>query len=105
MTPYASPRSGYLPPYPARDAASLDGSWISNTEVLLIIKNGFARIYWSRDQYQDYYLKTAPGQLFFKEADTGNVHAFEMAQKEDQLALRDSQRQLILFRKYRGVDQ
>lgn len=100
INPFASPWGSNIPLLPPAGTGSLNGAWVSNAQQLLIVKDGLARIYWSRDDYQDYYLKSAPGMLLLKEADSGIVREFEMAGQQDQLALRNRQGQVTLFRKY-----
>ena len=100
INPYSSPWTADRLPSPYGGSGPLDGTWISNSQILLIVKNGFARIYWSRDEYQDYYLKIGPGQLLFRDAESGVVRQFDMALQQGRLALRNRQGQMTLFRKY-----
>uniref|UniRef100_UPI003AF94C89 hypothetical protein n=1 Tax=Thiolapillus sp. TaxID=2017437 RepID=UPI003AF94C89 len=57
----------YLPAYPSAPSpslsqgqvpdGSLDGAWASQNRILLAIKQQYARMYWARDQYRDFYLE------------------------------------------------
>ena len=97
----------YLPAYPSAPSpslsqgqvpdGSLDGAWASQNRILLAIKQQYARMYWARDQYRDFYLEVLPEHLRFKDATTGQVQDFEFRMQDNQLALRDKKGRVIQF--------
>ncbi|WP_456405713.1 hypothetical protein [Thiolapillus sp.] len=80
-----------------RQEALLEGAWASQNRILLAIKEQYARMYWSQEQYQDYYLEILPEHLRFTDAKTGQVQEFEYRIKDDQLALRDTRGRVVQF--------
>jgi hypothetical protein len=95
------PPAGALPPgsYPSDSPtlAQLEGSWASPNRILLVIKQNYARMYWSADQYRDFYLEILPGRLKMTDADTGQSQNFELKLRNRQLALRDPGGRVIQF--------
>ncbi|BAO43911.1 hypothetical protein [Thiolapillus brandeum] len=77
--------------------ADLEGSWASPKRLLLIIKKNYARMYWSKDQYRDFYVEVFPGHLKLTDADTGRSQEFELRLKDRQLALRDPKGRILQF--------
>jgi hypothetical protein len=77
--------------------ADPEGSWASPRRLLLIIKQNYARMYWSKDQYRDFYLEVIPGYLKLTDADTGKSQEFEVRLQDRQLALRDPKGRILQF--------
>jgi len=105
---YSSAPFGYQhpPPYPAPPGGAslppgqhklLEGAWVSENHILLAIKRGYARMYWSREQYRNYYVKIQPEHLQLVDADTGQVQQFAYRLRDNRLALRDNQGRMIRF--------
>ncbi len=106
---YSSAPFGYqhhLPPYPAPPGGAsplpqqpnmLEGAWVSKNRILLAIKRGYARMYWSREQYRNFYVKIQPGRLRLIDADTGQIQQFAYRLQDNRLALRDDQGRVIRF--------
>lgn len=102
--PFTQPgsRSGYPAPPPFETSSPnprIDGLWASDANTLLLIRQDYAQIYWSRSQYRNYYLRRTTNQLHFTDAETGDVQVFDMVTQADQMALRDKDGQQLLFRK------
>jgi len=96
----------YRPAYPAppgstpflsRQHNMLEGAWVSRNHILLAIKQNYARMYWSREQYGNFYVEILPGHLRLIDADTGQTQGFEYKLKDNQLILRDKQGRVIHF--------
>lgn len=75
----------------------LDGAWASQNRILLAIKQQHARMYWSQEQYKDFYVEVLPQHLRFTDGDTGQVQEFEYRMQGDQLALRSTQGKVVQF--------
>ena len=90
----ATPRFGESSAYP-----SLEGLWVSDANTLLLIRQDYAQIYWSRTQYKNYYLRKSRNELQFTDAETGEIQTFDMATQADQMALRDQDGNQLLFRR------
>lgn len=78
---------------------SIDGLWVSDDNILLVLKQNYAQIYWSRTQFRNYYLRKTENQLVFADTETGDLQTFDMVTQNDQMALRDKQGKQLLFRK------
>lgn len=77
----------------------LDGTWEGSGGELLMIRNGMFRVYESPDSYRDGYLSMDRGQLLLRDEDSGQTHRYEMRFRADQLALRDSDGQVLEFKR------
>lgn len=84
-------------PFDQAQENQLEGAWASRNHILLAIKQNYARMYWSKEQYRDFYLEIAPEHIRFKDAGTGQVQEFEFRMQDNQLALRDTQGRVIQF--------
>ncbi|WP_456371899.1 hypothetical protein [Thiolapillus sp.] len=94
--PNTSPSPGYgLADTPT--LAQLEGSWASPNRILLIIRQNYARMYWSADQYRDFYLEILPGRLKMTDADTYQSQEFELRLWNRQLAMRDPKGRVLQF--------
>ncbi len=100
------PAGGYLPHdnWPANpDGASLEqskdlqGSWASPNRILLVIRQNLARMYWSADQYRNFYVEVSPGRLKLTDAETRQSQEFEYRLQGSQLALRDPKGRVVQF--------
>ncbi len=76
---------------------NLEGAWASKNHILLAIKQNYARMYWAKEQYQDFYMEVVANNIRFTSADSGQVHEFEYLTRDNQLALRDHQGRVIQF--------
>lgn len=101
--PFAQSGSSLLqgrPPAFNKPARSpIDGLWTSDANTLLLIRQDYAQIYWSRTQYRNYYLRKSENQLQFTDAETGHRQTFDMVTQADQMALRGKEGKQLLFRK------
>jgi hypothetical protein len=75
----------------------LEGAWASKNRILLAIRKNHARMYWTKEQYQDFYMEILNNNIRFTSPDTGQVHDFEYRTRGNQLALRDNQGRVIQF--------
>ncbi|HDK37537.1 MAG TPA: hypothetical protein ENG92_00770 [Thiolapillus brandeum] len=104
----------YMPPYPPAPPGGnpfkpqqqniLEGAWASQSRILLAIKQNYARMYWSQDQYKDFYLEILPERLRFTDAETGQTQEFEYRTQGNQLALRDDQGRMVQFFRLNSAD-
>ncbi len=101
------PAGGYIPydNWPAYlDGGSspeqmrrLEGAWASPNRLLLVIRQNFARMYWSAEQYRNFYVEASPGRLRLTDAETRQSREFEYRLQGAQLALRDPRGRVIQF--------
>lgn len=92
--PMSAPFAGNSPDIPQN---RLEGAWASKNHILLAIRQNYARMYWGKEQYQDFYMEIVDSNIRFTSAETGQVHDFEYRTQGNQLALRDSQGRVIQF--------
>jgi hypothetical protein len=85
---------GGVPPEQMR---KLEGSWASPNRLLLVIRKNFARMYWSAEQYRNFYVEVFPGRLKLTDAETRQSREFEYRLQDSQLALRDPRGRVIQF--------
>ena len=105
QAPYHLPApSNPVPGHPPADT-HLDGAWASQNRILLAIKQQYARMYWSRDQYRDFYIEIFPEHLRLKDAATGQSQDFEYRLQDNQLALRDAKGRVIQFLRIDSTNQ
>ncbi|WP_456444381.1 hypothetical protein [Thiolapillus sp.] len=98
-TPYPPPAAVSPAPAPLSTPApaDLEGTWASPKRLLLIIKQNYARMYWSREKYHDFYVEVRPGYLKLTDANTGKSQEFELRLQNRQLALRDPRGRVLQF--------
>lgn len=92
---------GWLPQAPA-DAthdSPLEGAWQAENGAVLVVRQGLARLYVSRDRYQDFYVKLQGKLLLLREAKGGRVQHYDYAMQGGRLVLLDRDGNLILFRR------
>ena len=93
-------RDALQPRRPTRnDPAQLPGTWVSNEGAVLLVRDGLARLYLSKELHQDYYLKIQGDQLLLRDASSGAISRYEFAVQGDRLALRDKHGETLLFRR------
>ncbi len=95
--PSRPPVPGPASPFDQEQENDLEGAWASRNHILLAIKQNYARMYWSQEQYRDFYLEILPEHIRFRDASTGQVQEFEYRMQDEQLALRDNQGRVIQF--------
>ena len=101
------PAGGYIPygnwpAYPddgvsPEQLKNLEGTWASPNRLLLVIRRNFARMYWSADQYRNFYVEAFPERLRLTDAETRQSREFEYRLQGAQLALRDPRGRVIQF--------
>ena len=68
----------------------IEGQWKNNTNVVLNVKQHYGRMYWSANNYRNYYLEVLPPRLKFIDAESGQVQEFDLELEGDRLILKDS---------------
>ncbi len=101
------PAGGYIPHDDWPDYADgkvvheqlqrLEGAWASPNRILLVIRQNLARMYWSADQYRNFYVDISPGRLKLTDAETRQSREFEYRLRDSQLALRDPKGRVVQF--------
>lgn len=94
-----SPPTGY-----ARGGSilsKLQGAWETNNGGLLLVRNNMARLYVSRDQYQDLYITTDPRYLWLQPVGSQNPTRYEHHIYRDRMVLRDGRGNSLVLRRYR----
>ena len=102
--------STYPPNYghsPARDSNAsrtlerLQGSWKTNKGGLLLIRRDMARLYLSRDEHQDFYLRTDDRYLWMWPIRSQASQRYEYHISTDRIVLRDEFGSSLTLIKYR----
>lgn len=102
--------SPYSPPYrqyPDRDSTGsrvlerLQGSWKTNKGGLLLIRRDMARLYISRDEYQDFYLRADDRYLWMWPIKSQASQRYEFHISSDRIVLRDEFGSSLTLLKYR----
>ena len=96
-------------PYPGRGgqgygapaAGLLDGIWELNKGGLLIIKADAARLYVSRDQYQDYVIRYDDSYLWWRPHNGNRTSQYRYEVRDGRMILADSKGNLLLLRRRR----
>jgi hypothetical protein len=110
--PYAAPYDGPhgapwgAPTWPPAGGQSvlelLQGAWQSDNGGLLLVKDNLARLYLSRDRYQDLYLRADTRYLWLRPAGTpGRTMRYTYRVHDDRLELYDWQGNSLILRRYR----
>ncbi len=110
--PYAPPYGGTYgapwgtPTWPPADGrlflAHLQGAWQSDNGGLLLVKDNLARLYLSRDRYQDLYLHADTRYLRLRPVGTsGRTMRYAYRVHDDRLELYDRQGKRLILRRYR----
>ncbi len=76
---------------------NLEGAWASPNRILLVIRQNLARMYWSANQYRNFYVEASPDRLKLTDAETHQSQEFEYRLQGSQLALRDPKGRVIQF--------
>jgi hypothetical protein len=90
---------GGYPSYGFGTANPLEGVWQGNSGEVLLIRDGQFRLYASRDNYNDGRLTVRGDRLALGDPNTGVTREYEYAAHEDRLVLRDSNGNLLLYRR------
>jgi len=92
--PPAANNRGFLEP--------LQGAWQSDNGGLLLVKDNLARLYLSRDRYQDLYLHADAHYLWLQPVDTsGRTVRYAYRADEDRIELHDQRGNSLILRRYR----
>jgi len=76
-----------------------DGIWKSSTGSLLYIKQGYARLYFSKDVFQDFQIRIKKQHLLLKEKQGGKINSYRYKLDNGRLVLTDKSNNLLLFKK------
>jgi hypothetical protein len=79
---------------------AIDGVWQGSGGDVLIAEGGRYRIYAPQDQYVDGWFQLQPSRIALYNAQDGNTQIFEYATHEGRLALRGSDGQVFLYRRF-----
>ena len=82
-------------------AGLLDGIWELNKGGLLIIKADAARLYVSRERYQDYVIRYDDSRLWWRPHNGNRTSQYRYEVRDDRMVLADSKGNLILLRRRR----
>lgn len=110
--PYAAPYGRAYgapwgaPAWPAADGRGvlerLQGAWQSDNGGLLLVKDNLARLYLSRDRYQDLYLHADTRYLWLRPVDTsGRTVRYAYRVHGDRIELYDRRGNSLILRRYR----
>jgi hypothetical protein len=79
---------------------AIDGVWQGSGGDVLIAEGGRYRIYAPQDQYVDGWFQVQPSRIALYNAQDGQTQIFEYATHEGRLALRGSDGQVFLYRRF-----
>jgi len=79
-------------------SSALDGIWQGSTGEVLIVRDGYCRIYASRENYNDCRIAVQGGNALITSATSGQSREYQYAVYQGRLALRDSDGNLLLYR-------
>ncbi len=89
---------GAIPRSPMSKTQLLDGIWRGRYGEIIMIRDGFFRIYtYSYNHFEDGYLAVQGRLMQIKSARTGHIKSYEFAHRGDRLILRETKRK-TLFR-------
>ena len=97
--------AGQLAPGPGLGRAGrgisgpLDGIWQGSTGEVLMVRNGYCRIYASRENYNDCRISVQASNALITSATSGESREYEYAVYQGRLALRDSDGNILLYRR------
>lgn len=75
-----------------------DGVWQSSTGSLLRIRQGYARLAYSKDVFQDFQIRFKGKELLLKDK-KGNIKHYRYQLDDERLILADQSNNLLLFKK------
>lgn len=92
----------YYPQAPAnRPSAYLDGIWELDKGGFVVIKGNSARLYLSREQYQDFAIHYDRQHLWWRPQEGGKGARYTYQAREGRMILRDTEGNLLLMRRRR----
>lgn len=103
----AAPYAG-APAYNQRNAnllRLLQGSWETNNGGLLLVKGQLARLYLSRDRFQDLELTVDQHYVWMRPAGTGQTRRYEHRIFDKRVILRDEEGKVLLLQRYSPSQQ
>ncbi len=77
----------------------IEGSWKNEADITLAVKQRYARMYHTPQQYQNYYIELIPQRLRFTDANSGQVQEFDVSIEGNRLILRDGQGRTTTFQR------
>ncbi len=102
-SPYGS--TPWPPPAPYAGGGNilsrLQGAWESSNGSLLLVRNNMARLYVSRDQYQDLYITAGPRYLWLRPVRGQSPTRYEHHIYRDRMVLRDGRGNSLVLRRYK----
>ncbi|RMG37634.1 MAG: hypothetical protein D6720_02820 [Gammaproteobacteria bacterium] len=89
-------------PYPPGNILSkLEGAWETSNGGLLLVRDSLARLYVSRDEYQDLYLRADPRYLWLQPVGSQVPTRYEHHIYKDRIVLRDARGNSLVLRRYK----
>jgi hypothetical protein len=82
-------------------AGLLDGIWELNRGGLIVIRADTARLYLSRDQYQDYLVRYDDTHFWWRPRDGSKFERYRYEMREGRMVLADDDGNLLLLRRRR----
>jgi hypothetical protein len=82
-------------------AGLLDGIWELNTGDVVVIRADAARLYVSRDQYQDYLIRYDDTHFWWRPRDGSKFERYRYEMREGRMVLADRDGNLLLLRRRR----
>ena len=86
---------------PNRASGRLDGAWELENGSFVILRGDFARLYLSREHYQDFAVGYDRQYLWWKPIDGGAASRYLYQTREGRMILRDQEGKLLLLRRRR----
>lgn len=80
----------------------LDGAWLGNQGFGLIIRGRKLRLVGESEQYRDMTLAYEGDHLWLFDRDSGTAKRYEFARADDRMALRDTDGNTLLFRRWKA---
>ena len=93
---------GYPSSYPSLPRQGvLDGTWILNKRGIAIIRGAFARLYLSREHYQDFNIRYDQRHLWLIPRRGGNASRYQYRMHKGRMIVRDDEGNYLLLRRTR----
>ena len=93
---------GAIPRTPASKTQLLDGIWLGRYGEVIMIRDGFFRIYtYSYNHYEDGLVELRGPIMRIKGARTGNSKDYEYVHRNNRMVLRDGRKRLMPYRRLR----
>ena len=98
MTPWAGQQMPFAYP-PTAAKGALDGTWVLNRRGIAIIRGDFARLYLSRNRYQDFHIRYDQRHLWLTPRRGGSASRYEYRMHKGRMIVRDDDGNYLLLRR------